>query len=108
MTDIIVNDKLQVSNSNFTQVFDKNKRPTPLDFLEMSIAACIGLGIQAHMQHQSLINCPFSNLHIRISENMLKIECTCTTQNVLHFQSIVDNCYIMSNIKFEKHIIFAK
>lgn len=108
MTNIIIDNNLLVSNTNFVQYFNKNKKPTPLDFLEMSIAACIGLEIQEYMQKQLIKACPFLNIYLRISNNVLKINCVCDVRDMADFRSIVDNCYITSNIKFEKNIVFAK
>lgn len=85
--------------------FEKGQKPGPVDVLEVAASGCIGLCIVSYLKEKGIAN-PFHNISLRVSGGKIKITCSCDPAFQEAFQALVDDCYVLQNLKLEKEILF--
>ena len=106
MTKVLINDIIKFIQNGDEVSFKPHHKPTPLDFLELAAAACIGLEISKLIREENLSVDIFKDVCIYISNNKLNLKCKCDYKHKEKFQKVVSSCYISNKLLFEKNIIF--
>jgi len=83
----------------------QNKILTPLDYLLIAVILCVGQEIKDHMKE--VASKPFEDVAAYIGEGKIKIRCRCREENKDAFLKILNSCYILDKLSFEREVIFT-
>jgi uncharacterized OsmC-like protein len=96
--------------NGFYRIKKGDKCPSPLDYLEMSVACCISHGILKYMKEHFLDINPFGEIKVYFKQvpdrwdEVLAIKAD-TKQELKHdLGKIITDCYISNHLTFTKEI----
>jgi len=83
----------------------QNKILSPLDYLLIAVVLCVGQEIKDYMKE--VASKPFEDVAAYIGEGKIKIRCRCREEDKDDFLKILNSCYILDKLNYEREVVFT-